>query len=127
MDCIQKIYILRVAFNNAYRHVFSLPWRSSASAMYANFGIQNFEAVIRKSTFRFIQRLAKSTNSLILWLLKVHGLYVLIYGTPGKKHGTLFQLHEFQLTDVFLKCSNNILTYCDILKYNLSLFLKLLY
>ena len=30
---------LRVAFNNAYRRVLGLPWRSSASAMYANFGI----------------------------------------------------------------------------------------
>ena len=33
-----------------------MPWRSSASAMYANFGIQNFEA------------------DLLLWLWKVHGL-----------------------------------------------------
>ena len=55
---------LRVAINNAYRRVLSLPWRSSASAMYANFGIQKFETVIRKSTFGFI-RLAKSTKSLI--------------------------------------------------------------
>ena len=57
---------LSVAFNNAYRRVLSLPWRSSASAMYANFSIQNFEAVIRKSTFGFIRRLTKSTNSLIM-------------------------------------------------------------
>ena len=77
-----------------YRRVHGLPWRSSAGAMYANFGIQNFEAVIRKSTFGFTQRLAKSTNSLI-WLLKVHGLYALIYGTSGKRHCTLLQLHEF--------------------------------
>ena len=67
---------LRVAFNNAYRRVLSLPWRSSASAMYANFGIQNFKAVIRKSTFRFIQRLTKSTNSLIMaiessWIVRI--------------------------------------------------------
>ena len=57
---------LRVVFNNAYRRVLSLPWRSSASAMYANFDVQNLEAVIRKSTFGFIQRLAKSTNSLTI-------------------------------------------------------------
>ena len=67
---------LRVAFNNAYRRVLGLPWRSSASAMYANFGIQNFEAVIRKSTFGFTQRLAKSTNSLIMaiessWIVRI--------------------------------------------------------
>ena len=64
MDCIQKSTFdrLRVAFNN--RRVLGQPWRCSASAMYANFGINNFEATIRKSTFEFIQRLAKSTNSL---------------------------------------------------------------
>ena len=61
---------------NAYRRVHGLPWRSSAGAMYANFGIQNFEAVIRKSTFGFTQRLAKSTNSLIMaiessWIVRI--------------------------------------------------------
>ena len=67
---------LHMAFNNAYRRVLSLPWRSSASAMYANFGIQNFEAVIRKSTFGFIQQLVKSTNSHIMaiegsWIIRI--------------------------------------------------------
>ena len=61
---------LRVAFNNAYRRVLNLPWRSSASAMYANFSIQNFGAVIRKSAYGFIQRLAKSTNFLVLAIEK---------------------------------------------------------
>ena len=61
---------LRVAFNNVYRRVLGQPWRCSASAMYANFGINNFEATIRKSTFGFIQRLAKSTNSLIVTIEK---------------------------------------------------------
>ena len=72
MDCIQKvnIYRLRVAFNNAYRRVLGQLWRCSASSMYAIFGINNFEATIRKSTFGFIQRLAKSTNSLIMTIEK---------------------------------------------------------
>ena len=61
---------LRVAFNNAYRRVLSQPWRCSSSAMYANFGINNFETTIRKSTYGFIQRLAKSTNSLIMTIEK---------------------------------------------------------
>ena len=38
--------------------------------------IQNFEAVIRKSTYGFIQRLAKSTNSLVMaiensWIVRI--------------------------------------------------------
>ena len=49
---------------------------SSASAMYANFGINNFDATIRKSTYGFTQRLAKSRNSLIvtiekLWIVRI--------------------------------------------------------
>ena len=39
---------------------------------------------------------------LLLWLLKVHGLYVLIYGTSGKRHSTLLQQNDFFfLTDAF--------------------------
>ena len=71
------------AFNNAYRRVLSQPWRCSASAMYANFGINNFETTIRKSTYGFIQRLAKSTNSLIM-TIESPGLCVLIFGILGK-------------------------------------------
>ena len=67
---------LRVDFNNAYRSVLSQPWRCSDSAMYAHFGINNFETTIRKSIYRFIQRLANSTNSLIMtieksWIVRI--------------------------------------------------------
>ena len=47
-----------------------MPWRYSASAMYANVGITNFKATIRKSTHGFTQRLAESTNSLIVAIVK---------------------------------------------------------
>ena len=57
---------LRVAFNNAYRRVLNLPWRCSADVVYDHFRIQNFKAVIGKSTYGFIQRLQKSTNYLIM-------------------------------------------------------------
>ena len=40
---------IRVAFNNAYRKIFGLPKRSSASAMYAQHIICNFETMTRKS------------------------------------------------------------------------------
>ena len=56
---------LRVAFNIAYRRALSQPWRCSASAMYANYGINIFEANIRESTYGFTQRLAKSTIFLL--------------------------------------------------------------
>ena len=67
---------LPVAFNSAYHRVVSQLWRCSANAMYANFSINIFEATIRKSTFGLIQRLAKSTNSLIVtieksWIVRI--------------------------------------------------------
>ena len=31
-----------------YRRILSQPWRCSAMAMYANFGVNNFEATTRK-------------------------------------------------------------------------------
>ena len=37
-----------------------------AQCMHADVGIQNFEAVIRMSLFGFMQRFAKTTNSLII-------------------------------------------------------------
>ena len=56
---------LRVAFNNAYRRVLSQPWRCSASAMYANFGINNFETTIGKSTNSLIMTIEKS------WVVRI--------------------------------------------------------
>ena len=56
---------LRVAFNNAYRKIFNLPIWSSASTMYAENNICNFKAMLRKSIYRFIQRLQDSDNLLI--------------------------------------------------------------
>ena len=56
--------------------------------------INNFETTIRKSTYRFIQRLANSINSLIM-TIESPGLCVLIFGIFGKKLYSLFQQHEF--------------------------------
>ena len=85
---------LRVAFNNAYRRVLGLPWRSSASAMYANFSIQILKQSLESLLLDLHNDWPKAPI-LLLWLLKVHGLYVLIYGTSGKRHCTLLQQHEF--------------------------------
>ena len=61
---------LRVAFNNAYRRILDLPWRCSASGMYATYGIYNLEAFIRKQTIGFIERLYKNCNTLIVQTLE---------------------------------------------------------
>ena len=66
---------LKVAFNNAYRKIFNLPLWSSASTRYAENNICNFKAMLRKSIYRFIQRLQDSDNVLIQcigksWVMK---------------------------------------------------------
>ena len=57
---ISTLSKIRVAFNNAYRKIFGLPKRSSASTMYANHNICNFETTLRKNTFEFMERLEQS-------------------------------------------------------------------
>ena len=54
-----------VAFNKTYRKICGIPKRSSASTMYVNHNISNFETTLGKNTFRFMQRLEQSTNTII--------------------------------------------------------------
>ena len=61
---------LRVAFNNVYRRVLGLPPWSSASGMYATHNIENFEALLRKTLYGFVQRLENSSNKIIASLIK---------------------------------------------------------
>ena len=80
---------IRVAFNNAYRKIFGLPKRSSASAMYATHNICNFETMLRKNIYGFMQRLEHSTNTIIrnmyqswivrcdIWSSWIKSLYVM--------------------------------------------------
>ena len=60
---------LRVAFNNVYRRVLGLPYRSSASIMYTTHNINNMEALLRRSIYRFIGRLMDSSNMIINTLM----------------------------------------------------------
>ena len=67
---------LTVAFNNINRRLLGLPWRCSASAMYANHDLPNLDTVIRRSLYGFIQRLSVSQNSIVrtieqAWLVRI--------------------------------------------------------
>ena len=61
---------LRVAFNNVHRRVLGLPMWSSASEMYATHNIENFEALLQKVIYEFIQRLKDSSNVIIQTLTR---------------------------------------------------------
>ena len=62
---LTSIRRLTVAFNNIHRGMLGLPWRCSASAMYENYDLPNIDTVVRRSLFRFIQRLSVSQNSIV--------------------------------------------------------------
>ena len=66
---------IHVAYNNLYRKILHVSRRSSASKMFVDSNILNFEALLRKELFSFTSRLAVSTNSIIraienCWLKK---------------------------------------------------------
>ena len=60
---------LLVAFNNVYRRVLGLLYRSSASTMYTTHNINNMEALLRRSIYSFIERLMDSSNMIINTLM----------------------------------------------------------
>ena len=61
---------LSILFNNVYQRMLKLSPRSSASN-----NIDNFKTLLRKRTFKFIEKLVKSENSIIecltnSWIIK---------------------------------------------------------
>ena len=66
---------IRAAYNNLYRKIMHVPPRSSASKMFVDNNIPNFEALLRKEVFSFTTRVDVSTNSVTrtienCWLIK---------------------------------------------------------
>ena len=61
--------ILRVAYNNAHRNILKLHMKCSASQMFADNNLLNFEALMRKMSNAFINRLISSDNAIIKVLL----------------------------------------------------------
>ncbi|KAG7304054.1 hypothetical protein JYU34_007818 [Plutella xylostella] len=56
---------LRVQYNNAFRVLMGLPWRCSASAMFAEALTDGFAAIIRKRCASLLFRLRGSANSIL--------------------------------------------------------------
>lgn len=56
---------LKVQYNNALRVLLGLPWRCSASNMFAEARIDSFSAIMRKRCASALNRLRSSTNSIL--------------------------------------------------------------
>ena len=61
--------ILRVAYSNAHGKILKLRMRCSASQLFADNNLSNFEALMRKMSNTFINRLISSDNAIIKVLL----------------------------------------------------------
>jgi hypothetical protein len=56
---------LRVQYNNIFRMLLRLPWRCSASGMFATAHTDGFHAIMRKKVASLLQRLRNSRNSIL--------------------------------------------------------------
>ncbi|KAL0869315.1 hypothetical protein ABMA27_007575 [Loxostege sticticalis] len=63
----QRTYnALRVQYNNAFRMLMGLPRFCSASTMFAQAGVDDFYAIIRKRTASMLDRVQRSVNSILV-------------------------------------------------------------
>ncbi|XP_022833918.1 uncharacterized protein LOC111361758 [Spodoptera litura] len=62
----QRTYhALRVQYNNAFRAMLNLPWRCSASGMFAENRVDDFYAVMRKRAASFMNRIRNTDNIIV--------------------------------------------------------------
>ena len=72
-DCTKAaLEKLTIAYNNSLRRFMFLPWRNSATEMFANLGIPSFDEILRILVFNFRSRVTASHNQLILGLCSAH-------------------------------------------------------
>ena len=66
---------LHVAYNNVFRSLFKLPYRCSASEMFAIRHVNSCQAVIRNLIYRFSNRLKASENKILSTIVNCDLLY----------------------------------------------------
>ena len=72
-DCTKAaLKKLKIAYNNSLRRFMFLPWRYSATEMFANLGIHSFDEMLRIFVFSFRSRVTASHNQLICSLCSAH-------------------------------------------------------
>ena len=72
-DCTKAaLKKLKIAYNNSLRRFMFLPWRNSATEMFANLGIHSFDEMLRIFVFSFCSRATASHNQLIFGLCTAH-------------------------------------------------------
>lgn len=62
---LRAVSTLRVQYNNAFRMLLGLPRFCSASGMFADAGVNDFHAILRKRTASLMRRIRCSPNSIM--------------------------------------------------------------
>lgn len=65
---------IKVAYNNVFRMLLGYSKRDSASTMFATNGIDSFDAMFRKNTYKCMQRLSESSNVIIRCLVNSYSV-----------------------------------------------------
>ena len=79
-DCTKTaLKKLKVTYNNSLRRFVILPWRNSASEMFASLSIPLFDDVLRIFVFRFRSRIIVSNNFIISSIYWSYMSYLFIY------------------------------------------------
>ncbi len=63
---------VKVAYNDAFRSLFKISRRSSASEMFCKFGVMDFNAIRRRAAFSLLRRVATSENNLVSSIYNSH-------------------------------------------------------
>jgi len=106
---------LHVAYNFGCRALCNLPWRASVGSHQVQCNIPTFKALLRKNTYRFLERCRKSNNIWLRALMQSDCLYSSLFF----EHYNLILLGEWviELSSVCLidgmSCHNAFAVYPD--------------
>ena len=72
-DCTKAaLKMLKIAYNNSLQRFMFLPWRNSATEMFANLGIHSFDEMLGIFVFSFRSRVTTLHNQFIFGLCTAH-------------------------------------------------------
>ena len=82
-DCTKTaLKIMKIAYNNSLRRFMILPWRNSASEMFANLSIPSFDELLRIFVFGFRSSIIVSINLYQAFLIQLV-VFIHICGLGG--------------------------------------------
>ena len=92
---------MKIAYNNSLQRFMILPWRNSASEMFANQSIPLFDELLRIFVFRFRSRIIVSNNLFISSIYNSIVEFIHICGLGGIISYTCFPHRMFTSLNIY--------------------------